>query len=270
MTSSGTYIDPAARVDARATIGRDVSVGPYCIIGPDVVIGDGCRLESHVCVSGLTTIGAGTVISPFAVLGGAPQSIHYRGGPTRLVIGANCVIRESVTMNRGSEDGGGLTEIGDHGFFMAYSHVAHDCKIGHSAIFANNVSLAGHCVVGDHVFIGGLAAVQQFGRIGSHAMVGGLSAVRTDIIPFAIASGDGPRLSGINMIGMQRRNFSKDTIRTVRAAYRLLFFGDGGLQDRVAAVEKAHGADPGVATILEFIRAPRKRSLSYPARGSED
>jgi UDP-N-acetylglucosamine acyltransferase len=173
-------------------------------------------------------------------------------------------------MSRGSEEGGGLTEVGDHGFFMAYSHIAHDCRVGNHVIFANNATLAGHCVVGDHVFIGGLTAVQQFGWIGAHAMVGGLTGVRTDIIPFAIASGDGPRLTGINTIGMQRRNFSKETIRTVRAAYRLLFFGEGLLQARIAAAEQAHASDPAVAAILEFIRAPRKRPLAHPRSGASE
>ena len=270
MISSGAQIDSTARVAAGARIGQDVAIGPYCVIGPDVVIGDGCKLESHVCVSGNTTIGAGTIVSPFAVLGGAPQSVHYRGGQTRLVIGANCIIRESVTISRGSEDGGGLTEVGDHGFFMAYSHIAHDCRVGRHVIFANSATLAGHCVVGDHVFIGGLTAVQQFGWIGSHAMVGGLTGVRTDVIPFAIASGDGPRLTGVNTIGMQRRNFSKEAIRTLRAAYRLLFFGKGLLQERIAAVEAAHAGDPAVATLLEFVRAPRKRPLAQPRLGAPE
>jgi UDP-N-acetylglucosamine acyltransferase len=264
MTLAGPQIDPTAKVDPAAVIGSDVLIGPYCVVGPHVSIGEGCKLESHVHVSGHTSIGANTVVSPFAVLGGPPQSTGYRGGATRLVIGANCIIRESVTMNRGSEDGNGVTQVGDNGFFMAYSHVGHDCKVGHHAIFANCATLGGHCVIGDHVFMGGLSAAHQFTWIGSHAMVGGASAARGDIIPFAIANGSVARLSGINTVGMRRREFAKETVRAVRNVYRTLFHGDGLFQERVQLAEAAHGADPGVAAILEFIRAPRKRPLCYP------
>lgn len=269
MTLSGTQIDSSARVDARAEIGRDVIIGPYCVIGPDVTIADGCKLEAHVHVSGVTTIGAETVVAPFAVLGGAPQSTGYRGGPTRLVIGANCVIRECVTISRGSEDGGGLTEVGEHGFYMAYSHVAHDCKIGHHVIFANAATLAGHCVIGDYVFMGGLSAAHQFTSVGAHAMIGGMTGLRGDVIPFGSVSGNTARLNGVNTVGMQRRQFSKETVRAVRNAYRMLFLGSGTMQDNLQAVEAAHGSDPGVAAILQFIRAPRKRPLCR-ARGRAD
>ena len=267
MSSGGTRIDPTAQVDSKATIGRDVVIGPYCVIGPDAVVGDGCKLESHVSVSGHTSIGAQTVVSPFAVLGGAPQSTGYRGAPTRLTIGAHCVIRESVTMNRGSEDGGGLTEVGDHGFFMAYSHVAHDCRVGRHVVFANCATLGGHCVIGDHVFMGGLAAAHQFTWIGAHAMISGLTGVRGDVIPFARAYGAVGRLGGVNSVGMQRREFPRESIRAVRSAYRMLFAGEGQLASRLAAVETAHGNDACIAMILGFIRAPRKRPLCAP-RGS--
>src|ERR1700704_2582699 len=195
-----TVIDPTARIENGAMIGAGTTIGPYCIVGPDVAIGEGCRLIAHVHVTGHTTIGARTVIYPFASLGTPPQSVKYRGGPTQLIIGADCQIRESVTMNVGTEDGAGVTEVGDRGFFMAYSHVGHDCQVGHDVTFANAATLGGHCTIGDHVFLGGLSAVHQFTRVGAYAMIAGVCGVRGDVIPFAVAAGAYARLSGINVI----------------------------------------------------------------------
>ena len=171
-------IDPTARIEATAAIGLGVTVGPYCTIGPHVTVGDGCRLIAHVHLTGHTTIGARTVIHPFASLGSPPQSVHYRGGPTRLVVGADCDIREHVTMNTGTEDGGGVTQVGDRCFLMVGSHVGHDCHVGNNVVFANNILLAGHVTVGDHVVFGGGVAVRQFVRIGEGAMLVGLSGAR--------------------------------------------------------------------------------------------
>ncbi len=182
-------IDASARIEAGATIGRDVSIGPYCTIGPHVTVGDGCRLLAHVNLTGHTTIGARTVIHPFASLGSPPQSFSYRGGPTRLVVGADCDIREDVTMNTGTEDGGGMTQVGDHCFLMVGSHVGHDCHVGNHVVFANNTLLAGHVTVGDNVVFGGGVAVRQFVRIGEGAMIVGLSGVRADVIPWGMAHG---------------------------------------------------------------------------------
>jgi UDP-N-acetylglucosamine acyltransferase len=270
MSSDAPQIDPTAKVDPSAKIGRGVRIGPYCIVGPHVEIGENCALESHVQLTGHTVIGARTTISAFAALGGAPQSTTYRGGETRLVVGADCVIREGVTMNRGSEDGGGLTEVGDHGFFMSYSHVAHDCRVGHHVVFANSATLGGHCIIGDYVFMGGLSAAHQFTWIGSHAMVSGLTGVRGDIVPFALASGVVCRLSGVNTIGMRRRGFSQESIRTVRNAFRELFWGSGAFALRVEAVEKSYGADENVAAVLAFIRGPRKRPLCSTRRSETE
>src|SRR5712691_5543922 len=182
-----TEIDPTAHIDSGAAIGPDVTIGPYCVIGPNVVIDEGCRFMAQVHVTGHTSIGARTVIYPYASLGTPPQSVKYRGGPTRLVIGVDCQIRESVTMNVGTEDGRGLTEVGDRGFFMAYSHVGHDCQVGHDVTFANSATLGGHCVISDHVFMGGFAAIHQFTRVGTHAMIGGMTGLRADVIPYAVA-----------------------------------------------------------------------------------
>jgi UDP-N-acetylglucosamine acyltransferase len=259
-----TAIDPTARIEPGAVIGKNVSIGPYCIIGRNVTIAEGCRLVAHVHLAGHTTIGPRTVIYPFASLGTPAQSVRFGGGPTRLVVGSDCDIRESVTMNVGTEEGGGLTQIGDRGFFMAYSHVGHDCRVGSDATFANCATLGGHCVVGDHVFIGGLSAAHQFTRIGAHAMISGVTGVRGDVIPFGLAAGAFARLSGVNVIGMRRRKFPSETIRAVRAAYRRLFFSEGVLLRRLEAVEAEFGDDEAVAQIIAFVRDARERPLCYP------
>ncbi len=247
-------------------IGQDVSIGPYCVIGPHVVIENGCRLVAHVHIAGHTKIGPRSVIYPFSSLGMPGQSKKYRGGPTRLVVGADCDIRESVTMNLGTEDGGGITEIGERGFFMAYSHVGHDCRVGNDVIFANCATLGGHCVVGDFVFIGGLSAAHQFTRIGAHAMIGGATGVRGDVIPFGLAIGQIARLRGVNVVGMRRQKFSNETIRAVRAAYQLLFFGQGNLTQRLAAVESGIDGHDAVAQIVAFVHDARDRPLCQPSR----
>jgi UDP-N-acetylglucosamine acyltransferase len=262
-------IDPTARVADGAKLADDVEVGPYCIVGPAVELRAGVKLLSHVSVVGATVIGERTMVYPFASLGSRPQSTAYRGGATRLVVGSDCDIREAVTMSVGTEDGLGITEVGDRGFFMAQSHVAHDCKVGNNVIFANGATLGGHCVIGDHVFIGGLSAIHQFSWIGAHAMIGGITGVRTDVIPFAIASGPDGRLYGVNVVGMRRRKFSAEAVRAVRSAYRQLFFSSGGMAERVAAVEKEYGRHEAVAEIIAFVRAKRPRSLSYPDRTQE-
>jgi UDP-N-acetylglucosamine acyltransferase len=248
-------IDPTARLEPGAVIGQDVSIGPYCVIGPHVVIGDGCRLVAHVHVAGHTTIGARTVIYPFASLGAPPQSVKYRGGPTRLLVGSDCDIREGVTMNTGTEDDGGVTEVGDRCFLMVGSHVGHDCKVGSDITFANNVVLGGHVTIGDFVVFGGQAAVRQFVRIGEGAMVVGLSGVRADVIPFGLVQGPLAELIGLNIVGMRRRGSSKVDIHRLRHAYQAMFFGDGTFRERLDEVAKESGGDPLVAKVIAFIRS---------------
>ena len=250
-----TAIDPTARVAEGARIGAGTSIGPYCIVGPDVEIGDDCRLVANVHVTGHTTIGAGTVVYPFASLGTPPQSVRYRGGPTRLVIGQRCEIREAVTVNTGTEDDRGVTEIGDRCFLMAGSHVAHDCKVGNDVTFANNAVLGGHVSVGNGTFLGGQAAVRQFVRIGEGAMIVGMSGVRADIIPWGMAQGPLASLVGINVVGLRRRGFAKTDILRLREAYRALFLGDGLFRDRLEQVEKKCLGDPLVGAVLAFIRS---------------
>lgn len=258
-------IDPSARIEGTAAIGPNVTIGPYCTIGPHVTVGEGCRLIAHVNLTGHTTIGARTVIHPFASLGSPPQSVHYRGGATRLVVGADCDIRENVTMNTGTEDGGGVTEVGDRCFFMVGAHVGHDCKVGGNVVVANSVLLAGHVSVGDHVVFGGGVAVRQFVRIGEGAMLVGLSGARADVIPWGTVQGPLADLVGLNVVGMRRRGFSKADIHRYREAYRTLFFGDGEFRARLESVAADFSGDVQVAKMIAFIRAG-KRPLTMASK----
>ncbi len=257
-TKAETRIDPTARVEAGAAIGEGAQIGPYCTIGPNVSIGDGCRLIGHVSVTGHTTIGSRTVIRPFASLGSPPQSFSYRGGPTKLTVGADCDIRENVTMNTGTEDDRAHTEVGDKCFLMVGTHIGHDCKVGNNVVFANNTMLGGHVTVGDRVVFGGNVAVRQFVRIGEGAMIVGMSGVRADVIPFGMAQGPLAFLVGLNVVGMRRRGLSKAEIHGVRDAYRDLFFGAGEFRARIERVAAAHPDNALVMRIFEFIRAGKR------------
>ena len=254
-------IDSTARVEDGAQIGDDVSIGPYCIIGRNVVIGDGAKLLAHVHLAGHTIIGARTTIYPFASLGAPPQSVHYHGEPTRLEIGADCLVREHVTMNTGTVKGGSLTRVGDRCMFMSYSHVAHDCIVGNDVTFANNATLGGHCTVGDFVFMGGLSAAHQFVRIGAQAMIGGLTGLRGDVIPYGFANDQHAVLDGLNVVGMKRRKFTRERLHAVRKGYRDLFYGAGHFADRVAAFGARNDLDPALREIVDFIQASHKRPL---------
>jgi UDP-N-acetylglucosamine acyltransferase len=198
-------IDATARVADGARIGDGVEIGPYCVVGPHVELKDGVRLIGQVNVTGVTTVGEGTVVYPFASLGTAPQSVHYRGEPTQLVIGARCEVREGVTMNIGTKAGGGITRVGERCIFMVGSHVAHDCNVGDDVTFANNAVLGGHVGVGSGTFIGGNAAIHQFVQIGGGVMVGGVSGVTGNIVPFGFAKGQIAVLAGLNVVGLRRR-----------------------------------------------------------------
>jgi UDP-N-acetylglucosamine acyltransferase len=261
-------IDPTARVADGARLGENVEIGPFCIVGAQVELKSGVRLISHVSVTGVTTIGEGTVVYPFASLGTPPQSTHYRGGATRLNIGAHCQIRENVTINTGTEAGGGLTRVGDHCFLMVGSHIGHDCDVGNAVTFANLVTLGGHVQIGDNVFVGGLAAVHQHGRVGEGAMVGGTTAVRSDVIPFAMVWDD--HLKGLNIVGLRRRGATRSDLHHLRGAYRKLFHAPGVFAEKVEAVAQEFAGDPTVEKIISFIRADAKRALMHPAMTSLD
>lgn len=257
-------IHPSAIVDPAAKLGEGVKIGPFCVVGPDVTLGDGVRLVSHVAVDGRTSIGAETVIYPFASIGHRPQDLKFHGEASELVIGARNQIREHVTMNPGTEGGGMITRVGDDGLFMMGSHVAHDCIVGDHVIMANNATLGGHVTLGDYVIIGGLSAVRQFVRIGSHAMIGGMSGVENDVIPFGLVMGDRARLAGLNLVGLERRGFKKDDIHALRAAYRMLFGPEGTFAERVEEVGRDFGERALISDVLSFIRAKEARSLCQP------
>ena len=260
---------PTAIVEDGAKIGEGVRIGPYSVIGPNVTLGDGCELMSHVVVTGLTTIGARTRIFPFASIGHQPQDLKYKGEASTLSVGADCIIREGVTMNPGTEGGGMVTSVGDRCAFLANSHVGHDCRVGNSVIFSNNVMLAGHCDVGDFAILGGGAAAIQFARIGAHAFLGGMSGLENDLIPYGMALGNRAYLSGLNIVGLQRRGFPREQIHSLRRAYRLLFAAEGTLTERMEDVAAEYHDNPVVQEIVAFIRAGGKRSLCTPRQGGD-
>jgi len=257
-------VHPSAVVDPAAQLGVGVEIGPFCVVGPRVTLGDRVRLVSHVVIDGLTTIGADTIIYPFASIGHPPQDLKYRGEPSQLIIGVGNRIREHVTMNPGTEGGGMVTSVGDHGLFMVGAHVAHDCRVGDHVILANNATLAGHVTLGDYAIIGGLAAVHQFVRIGAHAMIGGMSGVENDVIPFGLVMGDRARLSGLNLVGLERRGFSREEIRLLRAAYRLLFAPEGTFAERIEEVARDFGEQRLVGDVISFLRGKSPRAVCQP------
>jgi UDP-N-acetylglucosamine acyltransferase len=261
-------IDQTARIATGAKLGRDVTVGPYCVVGENVTLGDGCRLVAHVHVMGHTEIGAGTVVYPFASLGSPPQSAHYRGGPTRLVIGSNCRIHENVTMNTGTEDGGGITRVGDKSMFMVGSHVGHDCSVGSNVTLANSVLLAGHVSIDDGTFIGGGSAIHQFTRVGEGVMIAGLSGVAADIIPYALVVGHRAAIGGLNVVGLRRRKLSRTDLHRLRDAYRELFEDEGEFKSRAAEFSAKYAADPILGKIVEFLSVKTKRPLMRYVHGA--
>jgi UDP-N-acetylglucosamine acyltransferase len=262
--SAEAVIHPTAIVEEGARLGRGVRIGPFCTVGPHVELGDGCELISHAVVAGHTRIGARTRIFPFACIGQAPQDLRYKGEPTTLAIGADCIIREGVTMNPGTPNGTGKTTVGDRCFFLTQSHVAHDCRVGNNVILTNNVMLAGHCKIGDFATIGGGAGIHQFVRIGPHAFIGGLSGVENDVIPYGMVLGNRAYLAGLNIIGLRRRGFSRDQVHDLRRAYRLLFAQEGTLAERVEDVAEEFAKHPTVHEILDFIRDGGDRAICTP------
>jgi len=257
-------IHPTAIVAPGARLADDVVIGPYCVIGEHVVLGQGVDLKSHVVIEGRTTIGERTRIFPFASIGHEPQDLKYKGEPSSLEIGHDNTIREHVTINPGTEGGGMLTRIGNHCLLMVGAHVAHDCQVGDNVILVNNATLSGHVVMEDHAILGGLSAVHQFVRIGRHAMIGGMSGVERDVIPYGLVLGDRARLQGLNIIGMQRRGFSRDDIQRLRNAYNCLFGDSGTLSERVDEVAVRFGGIGPVDDLVAFIRADSSRAICQP------
>jgi len=251
-------IDPRAAVAPDAELGEDVHVGPFCTVGPGVSIGARTRLESHVVIDGPATIGADNVISPTAVLGGAPQDVKYRGAPTRLEVGDRNRIREGVTFHRGTEHGGGVTRIGDDNFFMVHAHVGHDCQVGSRTTFVNGATLAGHVEVGDGATIGAFSGVHQFCRVARFAFIGGYSVVTKDALPWVLTVGNRARAFGLNVVGLRRLGYPAATNDGIRRCYRLLFQSKLTLEDGLATAEAELGEMPEVRYFLDFVRSSRR------------
>jgi UDP-N-acetylglucosamine acyltransferase len=270
VSASETRIHPSAVVEPGARLGAGVRIGPLCHVGPEAALGDGVHLTSHVSIAGVTALGARARVFPFASIGHEPQDLKYRGERVSLTIGADCLIREGVTMNPGTAGGGGETRIGSRCVFLANSHVAHDCRIGDDVILSNNVMLGGHCQIGDFAILGGGAAAHQFVRIGAHVFVGGLAGVENDIIPFGIALGNRASLAGLNFVGLKRRGFSHEAIHALRRAYKQLFAPMGTLKERAADVAAAFPDEPAVQQIVAFLRAGGDRAICMPREGKDE
>ncbi len=257
-------IHSSAVIEQGAQLGEDVRIGPFCVVGGEVNLGDGVELVSNVVVAGDTTIGANTRVFPFASIGHPPQDLKYKGEHSRLEIGCNNIIREHVTINPGTEGGGLLTSVGNNCLIMVGAHVAHDCQIRDHVILVNNATLAGHVVVDEWAIVGGLSAIHQFVRVGRHAMIGGMSGVENDVIPYGSVTGNRAHLSSLNIVGLRRRNFSRDVIHDLRKAYRLMFAPEGTLVERLVDVaDEFHDNEP-VMEIVDFIRADSSRAICQP------
>jgi UDP-N-acetylglucosamine acyltransferase len=260
-------VHPTAVVEDGAVLGAGVEIGPFCHVGAGAVLDEGVRLRSHVSVTGLTKVGRACDLYPGVVLGGDGQIRNNDFTEGRLEIGEACVLREMVSMNVGSAKGGGITRVGARGYFMANSHVGHDCRVGADVTFANSVALGGHVEIGDGVIFGGLAAVQQFCRVGKGAMVGGLTGVNRDVIPYAMAFGDHVELAGLNLIGLKRRGLPRETINAMRATFRSVFYGSGGgMADRARAAKEKFSGIAEVAEIANFILAEARQELCLARR----
>ena len=262
----GVEVHPTALVAKGAELAEGVSVGPFTVIGENVRVGARTRVLAHVVLEGHTTIGADCTVRNFANLGGPPHHTGYKGEPTQLLIGDRNLIWEHVTMHIGTVQGGGVTKVGNDGLYMATSHVGHDSTVGDNVVMAHSATLGGHVEVGDFANISGLAAVHQYCRVGRYSFIGGLAAVTKDVIPYGLVWGNHAHLEGLNLVGLKRRNFDRDTIGELRSAYRLLFAEEGTFQERIDDTAATFGSSQPVMEIIEFIRADASRPLCLPER----
>lgn len=254
-------IHPSSIIEPGAKLGEGVKIGPFCVVGPNVVLGDRVELKSHVVVSGQTEIGEDTVVFPFTCLGEIPQDLKFKGEETRLTIGKRNRIREHVTMNTGTQGGGGLTRVGDDGLFMAGCHVAHDVILGDRVIVVNSAALAGHCVIGDDVIIGGLSGVHQWVRIGQGAIIGAVTMVTADVLPYGLVQAPRGELDGLNLVGLKRRGVARSDISALREALRRLSSSDGTFQERARSLDTSSDY---VRQIVEFVTGSSDRSYLTP------
>lgn len=246
-------ISPHAIIEEGAVLGKDVSIGHFSIIGKDVKIGDGTRVGPHVTLAGHTSIGKNNKIFQYASVGEVPQSTGYKNEPTELRIGNNNIIRECCTLHTGTVEGGGITQIGDDNFLMAYVHIAHDCILGNKIIFANGSSLAGHVIVDDHVILGGFTLIHQFCKIGAHVMTGIGAVSFKDIPPYLKVSGNTARPYGINVKGLQRRGFDEEAISALKQAYRILYRSQLSFIDAISEITKLADEDSNVKVFADFL-----------------
>ncbi len=256
-------IHPSAIIEDGATLGADVTVGPFCFVGSQVTLGDRVELKSHVVVTGNTSLGEETVVYPFCVLGEVPQDVKFKGEAARLEIGARNRIREHVTMNTGTEGGGGVTRVGDDGFFLAGCHVAHDAQVGNGVIIVNQSAVAGHCIIEDDVIIGGLCGIHQFVRIGRGAIIGALSMVTNDVVPYGLVQGPRGELDGLNLVGLKRRGVARADITALRVAFQTLKDGEGSFMERARRLgEETDSAY--VSQMVDFILGDSDRQFLTP------
>jgi UDP-N-acetylglucosamine acyltransferase len=256
-------IHPSAIIEPGASLGDGCRIGPFCVVGPDVVLGRGVELKSHVVVTGTTEIGEETIIFPFSVIGEIPQDLKFKGEHSRLVIGARNRIRENVTMNSGTEGGGGITRIGDDGLFMAGCHIAHDAQVGDRVIVVNSAAIAGHCVLEDDVIVGGLSGIHQWVRVGKGAIIGAVTMVTNDVIPYGLVQAPRGALHGLNLVGLKRRGVARSDITALRAAFQMLAQGEGTFQDRINRLGGETESDY-VRDIVNFVIGDTDRSFLTP------
>ncbi|MEM7641835.1 MAG: acyl-ACP--UDP-N-acetylglucosamine O-acyltransferase [Pseudomonadota bacterium] len=263
MIAPSARIHPQAIVEDGATVGEGVEIGPFSVVGADVTLADGVKIGSHAVVAGWTDVGAGSRIFPFASIGEIPQDLKYGGERTRLRIGARNRIREHVTMNPGTDHGGGETVIGDDGLFMAGCHIAHDCRLGDRVIVVNNSAVAGHCVLEDDVIVGGLSGIHQRVRVGRGAIIGAMSMVVSDVVPYGLVQGWRAELDGLNLIGLKRRGVPRADIQALRVALLTLKQGDGSFVDRAKRLGDETDSDY-VRQMVAFITGASDRSFLVP------
>jgi UDP-N-acetylglucosamine acyltransferase len=251
-------IHPTAVVDPRAEIDSDVEIGPHAVVAPHVRIHRGTTIGPHATIDQFTTIGPDCQIFQHAAIGGVPQALKFKGEKTTVKIGRGTIIREFVTIHRGTEFGGGITEVGEENFLMAYTHVAHDCFTGQNVIFANAASLGGHIRVGNHATLGAFVAVHQFVRIGDYAFIGGMTGVPKDIPPYVLVSGARAKLRGLNAVGLKRNNFPAETILALKRAYRILFRLGLTLNEAIERVAAEVDQRPEVVSLIDFIKSSER------------
>ena len=256
-------IHKTAIIDSNAKISKNVIIGPYSVIGSNVEIGENTEIQSHVNITGNTIIGKNNKIFPFASIGNIPQDLKFQGEKTKLEIGNNNKIREYVSINPGTNAGGGLTKVGNNCLFMVSSHIAHDCFIGNNVVLVNNVAIGGHAYLDDNAIIGGNSAVQQYTRIGKSAMIGGMCGVVKDIIPYGIAHGNRSVLQGLNLIGLRRKNIPNKEIITLSDAYKEIFKNEN-LTKNLSNLSKEFRKNKLVSEVIEFIEKDKKRPICTP------